>query len=60
MSVDDGKISKQNWLVVGLRRQEKLPQDHKEPYELYDGITQAQWETFKKNCETEEFKVFFY
>ena len=43
-----------------IMKTRKLPVDHKESYELYDGITQARWETFKKNCETEEFKVFFH
>lgn len=47
-------------LVGGwITKTRKLPEDHNEPYEIYDSITQDQWELFKKNCETENFKVFF-
>ena len=47
-------------LVSGwITKTRKLSEGHSEPYEFYDGITQAQWETFKKNRETEEFKVLF-
>ena len=48
-------------LVSGwITKTRKLPDDHKEPYETYDSITQAQWEIFKKNRETEEFKVYYF
>lgn len=47
-------------LVSGwITKTRKLPENHKEPYEFYDGVTKSQWETFKKYCETEEFKVCF-
>ena len=48
-------------LVSGwITKKRKLPADRGEPYEYYDGITQAQWETFKKNHETEKFKVYLF
>ena len=47
-------------LVSGwITKTRELPANHKEPYEFYDGVTKTQWETFKKYCETEEFKVCF-
>ena len=46
-------------LVSGwITKTRKILAHRGEPYEYYDGITQAQWETFKTNCETEEFKVY--